>query len=336
MGMILSFIHGTADYLLSCVKLAKNQQVGWQTVDRRTGKYIREQQPIMKKIKLAILFSPVMEWVDTTHALRLWMHNKSLREGREYAKSSSKNQIEGFVRTYGIDMSQYHPSEIDAYGSFEDFFVRRHRQGSRPIHARDDPTKAVVVADCRVVVYETVAESKKIWIKGKDFSITNLVMDQKIGQQFADGGIASFRLSPQDYHRYHSPVTGVIKHFRTMPGDYYEVDPLAITSQIDVLTRNARDYLVIETKEFGDVLFVAIGATEVGTVRINEQYQKHGATVTKGDEIGLFQFGGSSIIVAFERGRIRFDDDLLSLSKQAIMVDVEVGMSLGQATRSGE
>lgn len=52
-----------------------------------------------------------------------------------------------------------------------------------------------------------------------------------------------------------------------MPGDYYEVDPIALQSQVDILTRNARDYVVIETKEFGDVLFVAIGASQVGTVR---------------------------------------------------------------------
>lgn len=91
-------------------------------------------------------------------------------------------------------------------------------------------------------------------------------MDTQLGKQFADGPTASFRLSPQDYHRYHSPVTGKIKLFRSMPGDYYEVDPVAITSKVDIVTRNARDYVVIETKEFGDVLFVAIGATEVGTV----------------------------------------------------------------------
>jgi phosphatidylserine decarboxylase len=53
--------------------------------------------------------------------------------------------------------------------------------------------------------------------------------------------------------------------------------------------------------------------------------------VKKGDEIGFFQFGGSSIIVAFEKDRIKFDEDLLSISRQRIMVDVEVGMSLGNA-----
>jgi phosphatidylserine decarboxylase len=68
--------------------------------------------------------------------------------------------------------------------------------------------------------------------------------------------------------------------------------------------------------------------------RINEKFQETGTEVKKGEEIGLFQFGGSSIIVAFESGRIQFDEDLLSVSRRRIMMDVEVGMSLGTALKS--
>lgn len=73
--------------------------------------------------------------------------------------------------------------------------------------------------------------------------------------------------------------------------------------------------------------------TGASTCRINAQCREVGNRIEKGDEIGLFQFGGSSIIVAFEKGRIEFDEDLLSLSRQQIMVDVEVGMSLGKARK---
>jgi phosphatidylserine decarboxylase precursor len=186
--------------------------------------------------------------------------------GKKEATPASRNRIQQFVDTFHINMNDFEPSDINAYPTFEDFFIRHHKPGSRPIHEPNDNSSAVVVADSRVVVYEAVAESKKIWIKGEDFSITNLVMDKKIGPQFHDGPVASFRLSPQDYHRYHSPVTGRVKMYRSMPGDYYDVDPLAIRSGVDILTRNARDYVVIETEEFGEVLFVAIGASQVGTV----------------------------------------------------------------------
>jgi phosphatidylserine decarboxylase len=213
-------------------------------------------------------------------------------------------------------MSQYDPSDVDAYKDFEEFFVRHHKKGSRPISESD----AIIVADSRVVVYESLEKTKTIWIKGKDFTLENLLQDIDAARGF--GPIASFRLSPQDYHRYHSPVDGKVVTIRSLPGDYYNVDPLAVRSQVDILTRNARSWVMIET-EFGRVVFVAIGATDVGSVQITCKT----GDIKKGDEIGFFQFGGSSIVVAFEK--IKFDDDLLEKSKDAIAVDVEVGMSLG-------
>lgn len=174
-------------------------------------------------------------------------------------------------------MGEFEPSDTERYSNFEDFFVRAHKSGSRPICAPEDPLRAVAVADSRLVVYESVHESKKVWIKGSDFSITNLVMDTQLGSQFANGAVASFRLSPQDYHRYHSPVAGSLKQFRSMPGDYYQVDPIALQSNVDILNRNARDYVVIESEAFGDVLFVAIGATDVGSVKYGQQFPCHRA-----------------------------------------------------------
>lgn len=233
---------------------------------RQTGTYEREKEPLFKKIKLTILFNPLTEWIDTTHLMRLYIHNESLDQGKKEGSPESKKQIAKFVQDYEIDMSQYEPSDINKFRNFEDFFTRKHAPGSRPVDSPKDESKAVCVADSRVVAYETVEESKKLWIKGRDFSMQTLLMDTELAKEFAGGPVASFRLSPQDYHRYHSPVTGRIKMFRSIPGDYYEVDPIALQSDVDILTRNKRQFVVIETKHFGDVLFVAIGATDVGSV----------------------------------------------------------------------
>jgi phosphatidylserine decarboxylase len=77
----MNFLHRILDYCLSSVKLIKNQEVGWRTVNRKTGKQGREQQPILKKIKLLFLFSRFVEWVDVTQAMRLWIHDKTIQEG---------------------------------------------------------------------------------------------------------------------------------------------------------------------------------------------------------------------------------------------------------------
>lgn len=171
------------------------------------------------------------------------------------------------MKFYDINMDDFEPSDISKYANFEDFFVRKHKPGSRPIFNEGDDSAATVVADSRVVTFNTVAATKELWIKGSDFSITELVMDTHLGKAFDNGAIASFRLSPQDYHRYHSPVSGRITLFRSVPGNYYQVDPIALRSDVNILTQNRRSYVVIETAEFGKVLFVAIGATDVGSVQ---------------------------------------------------------------------
>lgn len=68
--------------------------------------------------------------------------------------------------------------------------------------------------------------------------------------------------------------------------------------------------------------------------RIREEFQESGRAIKKGEELGIFQFGGSAIIVAFKKGRITFDQDLLEMSRKKLQVAVEVGMSLGRATAS--
>lgn len=164
-------------------------------------------------------------------------------------------------------MNDFSPCEVDRYTTFQNFFVRRHAAGARPLYAPIDPTCAVIVADARVVVYSSVEKSRKLWIKGDQFTVGNLIRDEGLAKPWHNGAVACFRLSPQDYHRYHSPVAGRIKWFKQIPGDYFEVDPVALQSSVNILTENARSAVCIETEDFGKVLFVAVGAAEVGTVQ---------------------------------------------------------------------
>lgn len=87
----MKFLHRILDYCLSLVKLIENREVGWQTVNRKTGKQGREQQPIWKKIKLLFLFSRFVEWVDVTQTMRLWIHDKTIQEGTSYRVREPKN-----------------------------------------------------------------------------------------------------------------------------------------------------------------------------------------------------------------------------------------------------
>lgn len=133
----LNYIHSWLDWCLGFCKLMQNREVGWLTVDRKvinslpttylvaatnirekqkqTGKQIRERQPIMKKIKLIILFNPLMTWVDRLPINRKFLHHEAVKYGKEESSSKSKSQIKQFVEFFEIDMQSYDPSDIDAY-----------------------------------------------------------------------------------------------------------------------------------------------------------------------------------------------------------------------------
>ncbi|KAK6345663.1 hypothetical protein TWF718_007572 [Orbilia javanica] len=267
--------------------------------------------------------------------MKLYLREDSPKEGKQRQSLRSGSKIMLFVDFYNINMKEFTPSDTKAYGTFEDFFSREHAHGSRPICQENDQSYAVVPSDCRVVVYPSVYVGQKLWINGQHFSMTNIFGDPFIAESFADGPVASFRLSPQDCHRYHSPVTGTVRWYKQYSGEYFNIDPWNLRSHIDAVSSNARCAICFETDRYGEVMFVAIGGSGVGTVNFREDVRISGSKIRKGQEIGRFGLGGSTILVFFQKGRILFDQDLLSYSNERIMIDVETGMSLGQLRQKG-
>jgi len=81
MSLLLQYLHRLVDAALAFVKLCQNREVGWLTLDRKTGEFKREKQTLWKKFKLLLLFNPLTEWIDKTHLIRLWTHEKNLWAG---------------------------------------------------------------------------------------------------------------------------------------------------------------------------------------------------------------------------------------------------------------
>ncbi|XP_021900034.1 phosphatidylserine decarboxylase proenzyme 3-like, partial [Carica papaya] len=166
---------------------------------------------------------------------------------------------------------------------------------------------------------------------GRKFSILGLLGEETCYNAFIDGTVVIFRLAPQDYHRFHVPVSGIIERFVNIPGCLYTVNPIAVNSKYcNVFTENKRIATIISTREFGKVAFVAIGATMVGSITF---LRNEGDHVRKGDEFGYFSFGGSTVICIFEKDAIQIDEDLLANSARSLETLVCVGMSLGVSTR---
>ncbi|XP_051146505.1 phosphatidylserine decarboxylase proenzyme 3-like isoform X2 [Andrographis paniculata] len=256
----------------------------------------------------------------------------SEKQGKKMNSPESAENIPKFIDMF---KDQINLSEIkyplEEFKTFNEFFIRELKPGARPIASIEHDDVAVCGADSRLTAFETAEDSMRFWIKGRKFSVQGLLGNEICSDAFVNGSIVIFRLAPQDYHRFHVPVSGVVEKFLEIPGCLYTVNPIAVNSKYcNVFTENKRVVSVISTKEFGKVAFVAIGATMVGSISF---LKKEGDYVKKGDEFGYFSFGGSTVICVFEKGAIKIDDDLLNNSARPIETLVCVGMTLGVAIK---
>jgi phosphatidylserine decarboxylase precursor len=107
-----------------------------------------------------------------------------------------------------------------------DFPRRKLKPSARPVEEPENPYRLVSGADCRLMAFDSVNEATRLWIKGREFTIARLLGDayKEEADRYIDGSLAIFRLAPQDYHRFHSPVDGVIGHMTQISGEYYTVN----------------------------------------------------------------------------------------------------------------
>ena len=138
------------------------------------------------------------------------------------------------------------------------------------------------------------------------------------------------RLAPVDYHRFHFPCAGTPGRASEIKGPLFSVNPIALRRSVRYLVQNKRMVTLLETERFGLVALIEVGATMVGGIR---QSFIPGTKVKKGDEKGLFKFGGSCVITLFQRDRIVFDADLREQSLNHIETYAKMGERLGVATR---
>ena len=114
---------------------------------------------------------------------------------------------------------------------------------------------------------------------------------------------------------------------KKIKGRYYSVSPYALASNFTkVFCENKREYCILKTKNIGDVLLAPVGATMVGTIlstyKANEPLQK-------GDEMGYFSFGGSTVVILVDKDKVKLDQDLIDNTKNRIETLVKMGEKIG-------
>jgi phosphatidylserine decarboxylase len=245
--------------------------------------------------------------------------------GWKMNKPESALRVLPFIAQYGLDVDEFAKSAFD-YKTFNDFFYRALKPAARPIASGDEI--AVLPADGRHLVYPDVDTADGFYVKGKKFTLAALLGSEELGARFSGGSLLISRLCPVDYHRFHFPIAGIPGESRLINGWLYSVSPLALRVNPGYLTENKRMVTLVDSPVFGQVAVLEIGATMVGAIL---QSFIPGRPVAKGDEKGLFAFGGSCVVTVFQRGRVRFDEDLILNSAVHREVYARMGDRLGVA-----
>jgi phosphatidylserine decarboxylase len=208
----------------------------------------------------------------------------------------------------------YKPGEpYWGFSSWNDFFTREVKEGARPIESKKD-TK-VVVAPSDSTVYKigrNVQVQSEFWIKAQPYSLADMLNNEYV-DQFVGGDVWQAFLSPFNYHRWHSPVTGTIKKAYVKEGLYFSqatsegqdpTDQDHSEGYIAHVQTRAIIFIEADDTAIGLVCVMPIGMVEISSCVIADKI-KPGARIEKGEELGYFQFGGSTHCVIFRPGVIK-------------------------------
>jgi phosphatidylserine decarboxylase len=214
----------------------------------------------------------------------------------------------------GIADFEHDPNDPHwGFKSWNDFFTRRLSAGARPVASPDD--NKVIVSPCESTPYRIARGVKRqddFWIKGQPYSLVDMLAGDSSVDEFVGGVVYQAFLSAFNYHRWHSPVTGTIVGATTLEGTYFSEaesegeDPAGPNnSQAYLAHVAARAIIHVEADEpaIGRMVVMPIGMAEISSCVIAPRI-KHGARVAKGDELGYFQYGGSTVCCIFRPGAI--------------------------------
>ncbi|XXF81365.1 archaetidylserine decarboxylase [Myxococcaceae bacterium GXIMD 01537] len=226
--------------------------------------------------------------------------------------------IRAFARAYNVDLAEAEHA-VEHFPTFGEFFTRSLKPGVRPVDAGERVVVSPVDGAVSQVGYAD--EGRCLQAKGITYTVDELLGDKDAAAPFHGGAWTTLYLSPRDYHRIHSPLAGKITGWAYIPGEFWPVNPASVKNKQSLFCVNERLVTYLDTVA-GKVAVVKVGATCVS--RIKAAYEdivthegKPGKVhrydkpipVEKAGELGRFEMG-STVILCFEPGRVRWDESL--------------------------
>ena len=229
----------------------------------------------------------------------------------------SKPLIKRFIKKHGVCMEDYLPEK---YPSFNAFFTRRIRPELRPFDRA--PEAFVSPCDAALTVY-SITDDLRFTVKGFDYTVETLLQNPALAERYRGGLCVVLRLTVNDYHRYFFCDDGEAGESAFIKGRLHTVQPAALGRR-RVFTENCREYTVLHTRGFGAVTQVEVGAMMVGRI-VNEKV----ANFSRGEEKGRFEFGGSTVILLLEAGKVVLDEEFFLNSAAEKETLVKCGEKIG-------
>ena len=239
--------------------------------------------------------------------------------GKFLSTRLSRRIIPSFVKKNHIDLSIYEKQEFDSYNAF---FTRKIKAEQRPIN--DQKNVLISPSDGKVTAYP-ITQKGRFWIKHTQYTAAQLLKDERLAERYMGGWIYVIRLTVDDYHRYCYVADGRKSKQRKIRGVLHTVNPVA-NDYYPIYKMNSREYCLLKTKEFGTILLMEVGALMVGKINNHEE---DSAQVKRGDEKGMFEFGGSTIVVMTEHGMTEPDKDIIQNTKVQAETLIKMGEPIG-------
>jgi phosphatidylserine decarboxylase len=247
--------------------------------------------------------------------------------GDMQSSSWSKRKVAPFIKDFSINMDEFVPQDghtvTDPYASFNDFFIRRFRKDARKIESNPDVMPAF--CEARYFGHKEIDNDVRVPVKGHFLTSSELLQNTEWEDTFKGGPLMIARLCPVDYHRFHFPDDGEILSAYPVPGRFHSVNPIALKEKPDIFMTNERFVTILDTKNFGKLAYIEVGATCVG--KIVQSRPMYG-NFKRGEEKGYFLFGGSTVVLLGEKGKWSPSELMLNNTRSGMEVYQQLGSAL--------
>ena len=240
----------------------------------------------------------------------LLRYAKTLGRFLDSPQSIDNHAVQSFKDSPSFHLDDY-VEPPGSWKTFNEFFARNLKPGRRPIDGIDDPTVIVFPADARFEGQWAIGGESRLTAKHVEWRVSEMLGGSAYKDRFAGGVFMHATLGANDYHHIHAPVSGTVLEAVVMPGqaafdvvakasESGEVAGFDFRGSIDTpgyQMAQARGLILLDT-EIGLVAILPIGMAQVDSVVITTQI---GQFLIKGDEMSYFQFGGSDVVLMFEK-----------------------------------